>query len=179
MIYESGGNIDQIISRLSNTKLKGNELWASCPMGIHSDKNPSFSINLESEVFYCFTCNSSGTANQLAVKMGLKPEGTYRPSFKRSKPKAIQPWQRAKRIGESFDAVEDVYKEAYRQKRNTLEKNWNERKITESKYYAKRQIIDYQFDTLMEVNGENRNRLTWEAKRGNYAKFERNFIHAD
>ena len=166
MIYESGGNIDQIISRLSNTKLKGNELWASCPMGIHSDKNPSFSINLESEVFYCFTCNSSGTANQLAVKMGLKPEGTYRPSFKRSKPKAIQPWQRAKRIGESFDAVEDIYNEAYRQKRNILEEDWNEGRITEAYYYAKRQWLDYDFDSKMEVNDRNRNLLTFEAKNG-------------
>ena len=97
--------------------------------------------------------------------MGLKPEGTFQPSFKRSKPRAIPSWQRSRRIVESFDAVEDIYNEAYRQKRNILEKNWNEGKITESKYYAKRQIIDYQFDTLMEVNGENRNRLTWEAKR--------------
>ena len=180
MIYESGGNIDQIISRLSNTKLKGSELWASCPLGIHVDKNPSFSINLESEVYLCFSCGESGNAYQLAIRMGLKPEGTFQPSFKRSKPKAIQPWQRAKRIGEAFDTVEDIYNETYRQKRNILEQDWNEGKISESKYYAKRQIIDYQFDTQMEVHGENRNLLSFEAKNGGRdAKFERDFIHAD
>ena len=177
---EIGGIIQAITSRLTNTKLKGSELWASCPLGIHSDKNPSFSINLESEVFYCFSCNSSGTANQLAIKLGLKPEGTYRPSFKRSKPRAIQPWQRAKRIGEAFDTVEDVYNEAYRNDRNILEQDWNEGKIIESKYYAKRQIIDYQFDTKMEVHDRNRNLLSFEAKNGGRdAKFERNSVNAN
>ena len=157
--------LPEVLSRLQITKEKNGEAWGHCPF--HDDKHPSFSVNIETGAWYCFACAEGGSVHQLAVKMGLKPEGTFQPFKKRSKPKAIQPWQRARRIGESFDAVEDVYKEAYRQKRNILEKNWNEGRITESKYYAKRQIIDYQFDTLMEVNGENRNRLTWEAKRGN------------
>ena len=166
MTYESGGNIDQIISRLTNTKIKGDELWASCPLGIHVDKNPSFSLSLSENIYYCFTCNSSGTAMQLAVKMGLMPEGTYRPSFKRSKPRAIQPWQRAKRIGEAFNTVEDSYKEALRKKRNILEMDWNEGTISEGEYFAKRQLLYYDFDCKMERNDINRNRLTWEAKRG-------------
>ena len=113
--------------------------------------------------------------------MGLKPEGTFQPSFKRSsKPRAIQPWQRAKRIGEAFDAVEDIYNEAYRQKRNILEKNWNEGKITEAYYYAKRQWLDYDFNSKMEVNSRNRNLLSFEAKNGGSdAKFERNSVNAN
>ena len=136
-------------------------------MGIHSDKNPSFSINLESEVFYCFSCNSSGTVNQLAIKLGLREEGHYKPSFKkRSKPRAIQSWQRAKRIGEAFDTVEDSYIESYRKKRNIIEEDWNEGRITEAYYYAKRQWLDYDFDSKMEVNDRNGNLLTFEAKNG-------------
>ena len=180
MTYESGGKIDQIISRLSNTKLKGSELWASCPLGIHVDKNPSFSINLESEVYLCFSCGESGNVYQLAIRMGLKPEGHYKPSFKRSKPRAIQPWQRAKRIGEAFDMAEDSYIESYRKKRNIIEEDWNEGIITEAYYYAKRQWLDYDFDCKMEVNDRNRNLLTFEAKNGGRdAKFERNLVNAN
>jgi len=161
-------SLEQIIPQLKRVSIRKGELWCGCPLGIHPDRNPSFSINLSEEIYYCFTCQSSGTVNQLAVKMGLREEGRYKPTFKRSsKPKVIQPWQRAKRIGQAFDTVEDVFKEAFRKERNILEENWNEGKISESKYYRDRQLLYYQFDSQMGVHDTNRNLLTWEAKRGN------------
>ena len=177
---EIGGIIQAITSRLTNTKLKGDELWASCPLGIHQDRNPSFSLSLSEEIYYCFTCQSSGTANQLAVKMGLREEGTYKPSFERtSKPKVIQPWQRAKRIGEAFNTVEDSYMEDYRSKRNQLELDWNEGRISEKSYYRDRQLLDHDLDCNMEVNTENLLSLSYDAKRGKYAKFECNSVNAN
>ena len=158
--------ISEIISRLNNVSEKNGELWASCPMGIHSDRTPSFSINLTEGIFYCFTCRSSGTANQLAVKMGILAEGTHRPVIKRkSEPRKMLPWQLAKRISESFDTLEDCwYTKEYRKKRNDLEMDWNEGRISEAKYYRDRQLLDYEYDCLMEIHDHNRNRLTYEAK---------------
>ena len=160
--------IGEISSRLNNVSEKNGELWASCPMGIHPDRTPSFSINLSEGIYYCFTCQSSGTINQLATKMGIPVKGIYRPSFKRkSKPRKVQPWPSAKRILEAFDTLEDCwYTKEYRKKRNDLEMDWNEGRISEAKYYRDRQLLDYDFDCKMEIHDENRNRLTYEAKHG-------------
>ncbi len=40
-------------------KRQGREFGAVCPF--HDDKDPSLSINLEKEVFYCFGCGASGS----------------------------------------------------------------------------------------------------------------------
>ena len=162
------GIIKAVTSRLTNTKLKGSELWASCPMGTHQDKNPSFSINLTEGIFYCFTCQSSGTVDQLAIRMGIREEGKDKPTFKRkSKPMKLLPWQLAKRIGESFDTLEDCwYTKEKRKKRNKLEMDWNEAIIDEAEYYFQRQLLNYDFDCKMEIHDHNRNRLTYEAKHG-------------
>ena len=112
-------SLEQIIPQLIRVTIRKGEIWCSCPLGIHQDKKPSFSINLDEGIFYCFTCQSSGTANQLAVEMGLREEGTYKPSNltlinsrRTAKPK-VQPWQRAKRIRGAFDIVENSYLEDY------------------------------------------------------------------
>ena len=158
--------LEGIRQRLSNVKEKNGELWASCPLG-HRDNNPSFSINLDEGIFYCFSCQESGTINQLAVKMGLKEEGNYMPSVRpKQKSKVIKPYQRVKNIKQAADMLEDHYLEDYRKARNKIELDWNERRISEPEYYRKRQMLDYKFDYKMGKHGELRNRLTYEAKRG-------------
>ena len=168
-----------VMTRLGQGKRQGDEFVCCCPF--HEERNPSFSLNMGKGVYFCFGCRASGSLIQLAVKLGLREERQYRFSLKSTsgKPRAIQPWQRAKRIGEAFDTVEDVYKEAYRNERNILEMDWNEGRIEEGEYYAKRQLLYYDFDCKMEANDRNRNLLTWEAKRGKDAKFKRDSINAN
>jgi len=43
---------------------------ASCPLGIHEDKNASFSIFANGEKFKCFSCGESGDVLDLAEKFG-------------------------------------------------------------------------------------------------------------
>jgi len=158
--------IGGISSRLNNVSEKNGELWASCPMGIHSDRTPSFSIKLREGIFYCFSCQSSGTVNQLAAKMGILPEGRYQPSSKRKsfKQERIRPWRRAQIICQSFDILEDWIKKTFRKSRNKIEEDWNEGRISEAEYYFQRQLLDYDFDCKMEIHTENLIRLSFEAK---------------
>jgi len=154
------------MTRLGQGKKQGDEFVCCCPF--HEERNPSFSLNMEKGVYYCFGCGASGGLNQLATKLGIITEGTHKPVFKRkSKPRKMLPWQLAKRISESFDTLEDCwYTKEYRKQRNDLEMDWNEGRISELDYYYKRQLLDYEYDCLMEIHDHNRNRLTYEAKHG-------------
>ena len=48
-------------------KVKGNELWGLCPF--HKEKTPSFSVQPETQVYYCFGCQARGDAITLVAKM--------------------------------------------------------------------------------------------------------------
>ena len=153
----------EVMTRLGQGKKQGDEFVCCCPF--HEERNPSFSLNMEKGVYYCFGCGASGGLNQLATKLGIITEGTHKPVLKRkSKPRKMLPWQLAKRISEAFDAVEDLDKEAFREKRIIIEENWNEGRISEAKYYRDRQLIYYIFDCKMEIHDEIRQRLSFEAK---------------
>lgn len=49
--------------------------WADghCPFPNHPDKNPSFSINVDSMTFLCRGCGEKGTLNKLAERLGRTP----------------------------------------------------------------------------------------------------------
>jgi DNA primase len=56
---------------LRKVKIRGEEIRASCPfskrhLGGH-DRTPSFSINIDKGVYHCFSCNSSGTIEELVA----------------------------------------------------------------------------------------------------------------
>ena len=38
---------------------RGNNYWANCPW--HHEKNPSFSVNQQKQMFYCFSCKKGGS----------------------------------------------------------------------------------------------------------------------
>lgn len=155
-----------IISHLGKGKEKGTEFVCHCPF--HEDRTPSFSLNLEKGVYYCFGCRESGGLTQLASKLGISAAEPYRPSITRTaKPKTTQHWETVKRIEEAFDAVEFWKLEEFRKARNDLELAWNERLISEVNYYTKREILKYDFDCYMKIHTENLLRLRFEAKHGN------------
>lgn len=50
----------------------------SCPLGTHSDRNPSFSINLEEGAWICFACNERGNLPKLYNLLGERIDPDYR-----------------------------------------------------------------------------------------------------
>ncbi|MCH8273080.1 MAG: hypothetical protein IIB41_07480 [Candidatus Marinimicrobia bacterium] len=170
--------LPDIMSRIGQGKERRDEFVCCCPF--HEERNPSFSLNMAKGVYYCFGCGASGSLSQLAFKLGLREEGQYRHSLMNTsgKPRAIQPWQSARRIMEAFDALEDLCKESYRKERNIIEDNWNEGRISETRYYRDRQLLDYQFDSRMEIHDANRNRLVYNARRGDGER-KRNLVNAN
>jgi len=51
-----------------------NEIQCSCPLGTHEDKNPSFSLNLFSGKWICFSCGRKGRNIESLAKILHKPE---------------------------------------------------------------------------------------------------------
>ena len=51
-------NIIAIVSRHTNLKQRGKKFWGLCPF--HKEKTPSFSVDPEQGLFYCFGCKEGG-----------------------------------------------------------------------------------------------------------------------
>ena len=47
------------------------EIKIKCISGLHEDNNPSMSINLEKEVFNCFSCSYAGSLSKLFKDLGV------------------------------------------------------------------------------------------------------------
>lgn len=51
-------DIVHIVSSYVTLEQKGNQFWGLCPF--HNEKTPSFSVNRDSNLFYCFGCQKGG-----------------------------------------------------------------------------------------------------------------------
>jgi DNA primase len=49
------------VFKLKRAKVRGNNLMASCPMGLHDDSHPSFGINLDTGQWNCYSCGERGS----------------------------------------------------------------------------------------------------------------------
>lgn len=58
---------------LQRARMSGDNLMASCPLGTHVDKHPSFGINVFSQKWNCYTCGIGGNSlRSLAYKIGIQ-----------------------------------------------------------------------------------------------------------
>ncbi len=60
-------NLVDVASNYVRLEQKGQRFWACCPF--HSEKTPSFSINEEEGIYYCFGCKESGDVIKFVQKM--------------------------------------------------------------------------------------------------------------
>ncbi len=60
-------DIVQVVSSYLPLKKKGRNHWGLCPF--HSEKTPSFSVNPELNVYYCFGCKAGGNVVQFVMEM--------------------------------------------------------------------------------------------------------------
>ena len=51
-------SIEEIVGERVQLKRKGRYLWACCPF--HNEKTPSFKVDTDSQMFYCFGCHKGG-----------------------------------------------------------------------------------------------------------------------
>ena len=58
--------VDLVSGYVALTK-KGNRYWGLCPF--HSEKTPSFSVNPERQMYYCFGCHKGGGAVQFTMEL--------------------------------------------------------------------------------------------------------------
>ncbi|MDA8204652.1 MAG: DNA primase [Thermaerobacter sp.] len=60
-------DIVEVVGRHVVLKRKGRHWWGLCPF--HAEKTPSFSVDAEQQLFYCFGCQQGGTAFTFLMKL--------------------------------------------------------------------------------------------------------------
>ena len=60
-------SIEEIVSEYVPLKRKGRRAWGLCPF--HNEKTPSFSVDAETQLFYCFGCHKGGSVIQFVMEM--------------------------------------------------------------------------------------------------------------
>lgn len=60
-------NLEEIVSAYVPMKQKGRRFWGCCPF--HNEKTPSFSVDTETQLYYCFGCHVGGTVYQFIMEM--------------------------------------------------------------------------------------------------------------
>ena len=60
-------DIVQVVSAYVPLKRNGSRYWACCPF--HHEKTPSFSVNGEQNLYYCFGCKAGGNVIQFVQEM--------------------------------------------------------------------------------------------------------------
>ena len=63
----SRANLEEIVSEYVPLKQKGRRFWGCCPF--HNEKTPSFSVDSEAQMYYCFGCHKGGTVINFVMEM--------------------------------------------------------------------------------------------------------------
>lgn len=65
--FYSRVDIVQVVSAYVPLKKDGSRYWGLCPF--HHEKTPSFSVNAEQNLYYCFGCKAGGNVVQFVMEM--------------------------------------------------------------------------------------------------------------
>lgn len=60
-------DIVRVVSRYVQLNQKGGRYWGLCPF--HGEKTPSFSVNPQRQMYYCFGCHAGGSAITFVMEM--------------------------------------------------------------------------------------------------------------
>ena len=60
-------SLEEVVSEYVPLKQKGRRYWGCCPF--HNEKTPSFSVDTESQLYYCFGCHKGGTVIHFIMEM--------------------------------------------------------------------------------------------------------------
>lgn len=62
----SRNDIVSVISEYTQLKQKGGRMWGLCPF--HPEKDPSFSVSPDKQLFHCFSCKAGGSVVQFIMQ---------------------------------------------------------------------------------------------------------------
>ena len=60
-------SLEEVVSEYVPLKQKGRRFWGCCPF--HNEKTPSFAVDTESQLYYCFGCHKGGTVINFVMDM--------------------------------------------------------------------------------------------------------------
>ena len=60
-------SLEEVVSEYVPLKQKGRRFWGCCPF--HNEKTPSFSVDSEAQLYYCFGCHKGGTVINFVMEM--------------------------------------------------------------------------------------------------------------
>ncbi len=60
-------SLEEVVSEYVPLKQKGRRFWGCCPF--HNEKTPSFSVDSEAQLYYCFGCHKGGTVVNFVMDM--------------------------------------------------------------------------------------------------------------
>lgn len=60
-------SLEEVVSEYVPLKQKGRRFWGCCPF--HNEKTPSFSVDTETQLYYCFGCHKGGTVIHFVMEM--------------------------------------------------------------------------------------------------------------
>ena len=60
-------SLEEVVSEYVPLKQKGRRYWGCCPF--HNEKTPSFSVDAEAQLYYCFGCHKGGTVINFVMDM--------------------------------------------------------------------------------------------------------------
>ena len=63
----SRSSLEEVVSEYVPLKQKGRRFWGCCPF--HSEKTPSFSVDTQEQMYYCFGCHKGGTVINFVMDM--------------------------------------------------------------------------------------------------------------
>ena len=64
-------DIVSVVSSYVSLKKDGRRYWGLCPF--HNEKTPSFSVNPDMNMYYCFGCKATGDAIRFVMEMERAP----------------------------------------------------------------------------------------------------------
>lgn len=60
-------SLEEVVSEYVPMKQKGRRFWGCCPF--HNEKTPSFSVDTQAQLYYCFGCHKGGTVINFIMDM--------------------------------------------------------------------------------------------------------------
>ena len=69
----SKSDIVSLVSEYVSLRPKGRRMWGCCPF--HNEKTPSFSVDADKQLYYCFGCHAGGSAIQFVMETEKLPYG--------------------------------------------------------------------------------------------------------